>query len=64
MHRSYAQNGMAKRTAHVLCPMYGFAGENPSTDSCVLDEEQRLFAAARGGCQRDLREWYGSRREN
>lgn len=37
-HRSYAQNGMAKTTAHVLCPMYGFASENPSTDSCVLDE--------------------------
>lgn len=34
--------------------MYGFASENPSTDSCVLDEEQRLLAAARGGCQRTL----------
>ncbi len=34
--------------------MYGSASENPSTDSCVLDEDQRLLAAARGGYERTL----------
>lgn len=64
IHRSYAHNGMAKTTAHDLCPTYGFAGENPSTNSCVLDEEQCLLVAARAGCQQDLGNCCGSRREN